>query len=348
LAGSSKCELRCQIQYLKAENEILRSKINGPVRITRPERTRLIRLAKPLGSVIKAMTSIVAPRTFLRWIREADSTRPRKRTGRKPGRPRTSVEIHTLILKLARETDWGYTRIFGELKKLGVRVSRATVVNTLREAGVPNGPQRGETTWAQFIHAHAETLWACDFIQHRVLTPRGMRDAFVLVFINITTRRTVASASTFRPDSQWVVEQVRLFRNATQDTEMQCRVLTRDRDTKFGQPFDSALQLYGITPVRLPPRSPNLNAHIERFIQTVRLECLDKFISLGTAHLDYLLAEFLIHYNAERPHSAIGARPPMQAMPPATPPLQLASSGGRLRCKQRLGGVLKHYYRTAA
>lgn len=131
LAGSSQGDLHRQIQYLKAENEVLRAKIDGPVRVTPGERLRLVRLAKPLGSAIKALVSIVSPQTFLRWIRDAEKRRPKKKTGRKPGRPKSPEQVRRLVLRLANETGWGYTRILGELKKLGVKVSRSTVVNIL-------------------------------------------------------------------------------------------------------------------------------------------------------------------------------------------------------------------------
>jgi len=178
----------------------------------------------------------------------------------------------------------GYTRILGELKKLDIHVCRSTVVNILREASLPTGPERGEATWDHFIRSHAETLWACDFVQQRILTLKGWRDAYLLVFVNVATRRAVATRCTEHPDAAWVAEQVSSFKQQT--GESGCRVLTRDRDMKFGKAFDGALRGTGITPVRLPHRAPNLNAHVERFIQSVQNECLNRFIVMGTGHLD--------------------------------------------------------------
>lgn len=348
LAGAGQDDLRRQVQYLKAENEVLRSKIAGPVRVTAKERSRLAKLAKPLGSALRSIVSIAQPETVMWWIREADRKRPKKRPGvRRAGRPRTPEDVRRVVLRIARETGWGYTRILGELKKLHIKVSRSTVVNILREAGLPTAPERGERTWEEFIASHAKTLWACDFVQQRVLTLRGFRDAFLLVFVNVATRRAVATTSTEHPDAAWVAEQVARFKAAsgTRGTwGTACRVLTRDRDQKFGRAFDGALRAKGITPVRLPHCAPNLNAHVERFIQTLKNECLDRFIVCGKEHLDHLITEFIEHYNAERPHSSIGHRPPAGR----APPLRIAGRDGPIRCRTRLGGVLRHYYRMAA
>jgi putative transposase len=301
----------------------------------------LARLAKPLGSAVKALVSIAKPETVMRWIREADKGRPGKKTStRKPGQPRTPDDIRRLVLKIAKETGWGYTRILGELKKLNIKVSRGTVVNIPREANLPTSPQRGEATWDQFIKSHAKTLWACDFVQQRILTMRGFRDAYLLVFVNVATRKAIATTSTEHPNAEWVAEQVSKLKSAAGSRATECRVLTRDRDTKFGRAFDDALRAQNITPVRLPHCSPNLNAHVERFIQTVHVECLDRFIVVGTSHLDHLVREFMEHYNRERPHSAIGFRTPVGRSPPA-------ANRGPVRCRTRPGGVLKHYYRTA-
>ncbi len=341
LSGSSQGELRRQIQYLKAENEILRAHIDGPVRVTARERYRLVRLARPLGAAVKGLVNIVKPGTFMRWIKATDTKRKPKPTTRRPGRPRTPDEIRQIILRIARETGWGYTRILGELKKLDIHVSRSTVVNILRQASLPTGPERGEATWDQFIRSHAETLWACDFVQQRVLTLKGWKDAYLLVFVNVATRRAIATTSTEHPDARWVAKQAATLQDVT--GESGCRVLTRDSDTKFGKAFDEALKGQGITPVRLPHCSPNLNAHAERFIQTLQNECLNRFIVMGSGHINHLTSEYLQHYNTERPHSGIGYRVPGWK----DRPLRLPNRDGEVRCRTRLGGVLRNYERAA-
>ena len=349
LAGSTRNDLRSQIQFLKAENEMLRARIGGRVRLSKAERARLVRLGKPLGTAIKAVVSIVRPETFMKWVRESRKIPKRKYSARKPGRPRTPEQVRRLILRIAKETGFGYVRILGELKKLGIKsVSRSTVVNILKEAGIPTGPSRGEKSWAQFLKAHAKTLWACDFMMTRVLTPHGLRYAFNLVFVHPKTRRAHVSGSTTKPDAAWLAGAVRGFVRSVPRDMARPRLLLRDLDGKFRAgdgTFDRALRKCGISAARLPHRSPNLNAHVERLIQSIQVECLDHFIIMGTRHLDHLTSEYLLYHNRERPHSSLAFATPMGRPPPvrAGP-----ANPCEIRCRERLGGVIKHYYRAVA
>jgi putative transposase len=350
LAGSNRDDRRRQVQYLKAENEILRSRIAGPVRVTRAERSRLVRLGKPLGKAIRSLVSIVKPETFLNWVREASKKPKRRRLVKnKPGRPRTVEEIRAVVLRIARETGFGYTRILGELKKLGIGgVSRSTVVNILKGAGLPTGPERGGRTWDEFLKAHAKTLWACDFLTMRVLTAKGLKYVFALVFVHPRTRRAFVSTSTTTPDGAWLTEVAQQFIASVPKGMAKPRLLLRDRDDKFrveDDAFGRELAKAGIAAVRLPHRSPNLNAHVERLIQSIQAECLEHFVVLGTRHLDHLLAEYIDYHNRERPHMSLGFATPLGRPPPARAgPVDPRE----VRCQERLGGVLKHYYRKAA
>ncbi|HRQ73939.1 MAG TPA: integrase core domain-containing protein [Phycisphaerales bacterium] len=350
LAGSGRDELHRQVQYLKAENEVLRSKIAGQVRVTPQERARLVRLGKPLGTAIRSLVSIVRPETFLKWVRQAGKRpKQRKAPAPRPGRPRTPEQVRTIVLRIARETGFGYVRILGELKKLGIGgVSRSTVVNVLKQAGLPTGPARGERTWDQFLKAHAKTLWACDFLTLRVLTATGLKYAFALVFVHPRTRRAHVSTSTTNPDAAWCEEVIRRFVASLPRDMSKPRLLLRDRDGKFAAgdgAFGKALAEAGIKSVQLPHRSPNLNAHVERLIQSIQTECLDHFVVLGTRHLDHLLDEYIDYHNRRRPHSSLGFATPLGERPSIRAgPIQF----GRIRCEERLGGVLKHYYWKAA
>ena len=181
------------IEYLKAENRILRSKLPKRVSVTAGERNRLVKLGKKPGTAIKDVITIVHPRTFARWVSgESSGKKPRK-----AGRPRNPEEIRNLIVQMAKDSGWGYRRIFGALKKLRIKVSRATVARVLKENGFDPGPKRGDGTWDEFIRRHLKTLWACDFFTKRVWTLQGWVEYYVLFFIHIPTRQVPAAIASF-------------------------------------------------------------------------------------------------------------------------------------------------------
>lgn len=340
LANATHRELAAQVQYLKAENEILRSKLPDRITVTERERRRLVKLGTKVGSAIKELITIVTHRTFQRWV-AATKKQPKaqQRAKRKPGRPRTPEDIREQVLRIARETGWGYTRILGELKKLGIHtVSKTTVRNILKEAGLDPGPERGKGSWDEFLRIHAQTLWACDFLSKKVWTLGGLVDYFVLVFINIETREVIATPATASPNSAWVAQQARNFIHDVEAADRKVTHLIHDWDTKFTAQFDAIMESEGVSIHRVGPVKPNLNAYIERFIQTIQQECLDHFIVLGEKHLNHIVCEYVEHYNTERPHMAIGAVPRERDNEPAA---------GNIVCETRLGGLLQHYRRAA-
>jgi putative transposase len=348
LARATDKALARYVQYLKAENQVLRSKLPKVVKVTPHERRRLVKFGRPLGAAYKELVGIVSPRTFLRWL-NGEGRRPRRRASlTRPGRPRTPEAIRDLVLRLARENDWGYTRILGELKKLGVRkVARSTVVNILREDGLDPGPKRGEDTWDDFIRRHAATLWSCDFFTRHVWTLRGLVEVYVLFFLNVATRKAHIVGMSAQPDRAWVAQQARnaCLYFAEQAEAERPAVLLRDNDGKYGPGFDAVFEAEGVRVHRVTPFSPNLNARAERFVQTVRRECLDRFVFFGEAHLRHVLGEFLAWYHRSRPHQSLGNAPPCGPPAPAEGPPPAAAD---LVCEERLGGLLKHYTRRAA
>lgn len=210
IAGSTQQELARQVRYLKVENEILRSKLPKRVEVTPKEKNRLVKFAANLGSALNELASLAHPSTIRRWIREAAGGITKQT--KKRGRPRTDEEIRQLILKLARENDWGYTRIMGELKKLGITPpSRNTVKRILKENGLDPGPQRGEGTWDDFLKQHATTLWQCDFYAKKALTWKGFRDLYILIFLHVESRQVYITPSTFHPNEDWVKQQATAF-----------------------------------------------------------------------------------------------------------------------------------------
>lgn len=328
-----------QVEYLTIENEILRAHIpKQRVRVTPQQRSLLLTFGQPLGDELRSLIRIVRYKTFQRWVRKQADQPPTPR--RKRGRPRTPEEIRDLLLRLARENIWGYSRLLAELNKLGISaICRTTIRNILDEAGLPHHPERGRTGWDHFVRRHLDTLVACDFFTKEVWTPLGKRFAYALVFLHVGTRKIYVSPPTFHPNARWVTQQARNVLLHLRDEGLGASILIHDRDTKFTQQFDAIFASENIRVTRLPIRSPNLNAYCEAWIGSVKRECLNYFLCFGLCHLDYLLREYADYYNTVRPHSAMRNRP----LAPHTP-----IRDGPITCRSRLGGLLNHYYRASA
>ncbi len=225
---------------------------------------------------------------------------------------------------------------------LRASISRRCV---LKSAGIETGPERGEGTWASFIKRHAATLWACDFMSVKTWTKKGLVDVFVLFFIHIGSRRVHLAGMTTNPDTAWVGQQAGEVATFFAGQTVKTSHLIRDRDSKFGQAFDADFESQGITVVKVGPKCPNMNAHAERWIRSARAECLDHFIVFGETHLLHLLNEYILHYNTERAHQGVGNRPLDEADAAAS---SLPFTGEKVLCRQRLGGLLRHYSRQQA
>lgn len=342
LAGATDKELAKQVQYLKEENRILRDRLPKRIQVTPQERSRLLKFGREVGTAIKSLITIVTPRTFLRWLNQ-DNEKSSRSTPRKVGRRRTPEEIRELVVRLATENSWGYTRILGELRKLGInKICRSTVVNILKEEGLDPGPKRGSGSWAEFVKRHAQTLWACDFFSKKVFTGYGFVDVFVLFFINVGTRRVHVVGMTPHPDARWMAQQARNVAMFFDEQPEKPRMLIRDLDTKFTKQFDAILEDEDIEIKPVGPRAPNMNPFSERWLQALKHECLDHFIVCGEAHLRYLIAEYLDYFHNQRPHQSLENRPPSSDGDDAPP------AEGEVVREERLGGLLKHYYRRAA
>lgn len=340
-------ELARQIQFLKEENRILRGRLPDRITVTPQERRRLVKFGRGLGAAIQELITIVSPRTFARWLSGEKRPSRTKRADAKPGRPKTADEICKLVVQLAQETGWGYTRILGELKKLGVTVSRSTVVAILKEHGLDPGPKRGEGTWREFVERHRETLWACDFFSKKVWTKAGLVDVFVLFFIHVGTRRVHIAGAITNPDEAWVVQQARNMSMVFAEQAASPTHLIMDMDTKFTARFRATLESDGIEVVRVGPRKPNLNAFAERFVQSIKVECLDHFVFFGIDHLYHVVSKYVDFYNRHRPHQGRDNK----TLPMATDgsdPATIPFNAGRIECQSELGGLLRHYYCKAA
>lgn len=344
LAGSTEQQLRRHVEFLKAENEMLRKRIEkSRVFLTNEERERLLTLGEAIGKGVQDLITIVSPRTYQRWRRRvSQGEKPAKKMGRK-GTPET---LRELVVRLAKENTWGYGRIVGELKKLRIQcVGRTTVRTILKEEGIHPGPQRGKGTWDEFIKIHAETLWQVDFFTKPVITKTGVKQAFVLAFLHVRSRRVICSPATFHPDDAWMRTQAESMLNSAEADELPIKHLVRDKDVKYREAFDGVFEAADIAVQPTAPRAPNQNAFIERWIGSIKGECLNRFFAFGLRHLDYLTAEYVRFYNEQRPHSRKENKPLRGVWsdkddPPATV--------DQISCTASLGGVLKHYERQAA
>jgi putative transposase len=342
LARATKSALIQRIQYLQAENRILRSKLSERVTVTPKEKAELVRLGKPLGTALRDIISIVTYDAFTHWLNGKSGRSGSSRRGR----PRTPAEIRELVLKFARENGWGYTRILAELKKVGSKtVGRTTVRNILKENGLDPGPRTGKGTWDNFIKIHAQTLWACDFFTKKVWTRWGPVDFYILFFIHVGTRKVHISGISANPDGPWMAQQAKNMTSLFVEQGHKPSYLIRDGDKKFTDQFDAIIESDGVKVKQITFQSPNLNAYAERWVQSIKQECLDHFVVFGEKHLRYIVQEYESYYNTVRPHQSMGNAPLGMKCPPESP---WPVDPNQVKCRTWLGGVLRHYYRDAA
>jgi len=342
IASATNNELAKYVQYLKEENRILRARIPGQVHTKPAERERLVKFGKLIGRAIEELMTIVSPATFYRWVRDADSGKGRVQNPK--GGQRKPREVRELVIQIARATGFGYTRIIGELRKLGIKkISRQTVRNILKEEGIEPGPDRTSDTWTNFVERHKETLWACDFFSVKTVTATGLRDMYVLVWLCMSTREVIASESTLHPNAAWVERQADQFIEQVSKRDTEPVIVMHDRDTKFTKAFTARFTSKGMRTNALPKASPNLNGRCERFIETIKLECLAKFIIFGKRHLDHLVSEFVDYYNQQRSHMERDHLPPIREEPVEVETIKL----DEIEVRSYVGGLVKSFQRKA-
>ena len=347
ITGSVDQELLLRNEYLVTENRVLKNQIKGRLRLRDPERICLAEIGKRLGrKALEEVAQIVRPETILGWHRRLIARKfdgSKKRSVINQGSPGRRIE--DLALQFAKENrGWGYRRIVGALSNLGHQVSHQTVANILRRHGLSPAPEREKkTTWRDFVRSHKEVLAAVDFFTAEVWSARGLITYFVLTFMRVASRKVCIAGITTSADSGWMQQMARNMTQADVGFLSGCRYLLHDRDTKFCAAFDGALRSVGIEPILLPPRSPNLNAHCERWIRSVKTEVLSKMILFGEGSLRHCLEDYLSHYHAERNHQG---KENLILFPVAGD--RIAEPIGEIHTRERLGGLLKFYYRQAA
>jgi putative transposase len=327
-----------EIVVLRHEVAILRRKTRRPA-VTAVDRL-FLSAASRLLTRARWRSFIVTPATLLRWHRRLVAKR--WTFARPIGRPPMRREIRDLVLRLARENpQWGYPRIVGELKGLGITVSATTVRAWLRAAGLGPAGTRGEMTWREFIRTHRQSLLAVDFFTVETI---WLQRLYVLFFIELGSRHVHVAGCTPNPSAPWVVQARQLLWTLAERSEpMKC--LIRDRDQKFTDRFDEVFRSEGIEVVRTPFCAPQANGVAERFVRTVRSESLDRLLILNRSHLERILGVFVDHYNGHRPHRALCLMPPdprRQEVASASPSFHF-----RILRRDRLGGVI-HEYAPAA
>ena len=313
--------------------------------LTDDQRRRLAVKGKTIGrKALLQLTTIVTPDTILRWHHELvakkwDHSQKRKSVGR----PRIRQVIVDLILQLARENPtWGYDRIEGALANVGYQICDQTVGNVLKAHGIePAGERNRQTTWATFLKAHWDVLAAVDFTTIEVWSVRGLVTYYLLFVMELKTRRVRFAGCTPNPHGAWMTQIARNLTDPIDGFLLGKRYVLMDRDGKFCPAFRGILKDAGAEPLRLPPRSPDLNAYVERFMRSLKSESLGRMMFFGEKSLRRAVAAYLDHYHAERNHQGLGN----ELIEPGE---EVGAVAGKIECRERLGGMLRYYYRDAA
>ena len=333
------------IDYLREENRVLREQLGGRrLRLSDDQRRRLAAKAKVLGRRILAeVATIVTPETLLAWHRRLIAQKYDGSGRRQPGRPRTPEEIEALVVRMAQENlDWGYERIQGALSNLGHIIGRTTIAEILRRHGMEPAPERSrKTTWKEFLSRHWELIVAADFFTVEVWTRRGLQRFFVLFFIELSTHKVEIAGMASAASGLWMSQVARNLTDENDGILNGKRYLIHDRDPLFTDEFLELVASVGVKSVKLPPRSPNLNAHAERFVRTIKESCLERMILFGERALRTAVSQFVSHYLKERNHQGLANRI-------INPEPGCSQRTGAVERRQRLGGMLNYYYRAAA
>src|SRR5467141_638374 len=346
ITGTVDQELLLRNEYLVTENRILRNQLTGRIRLSDGERKTLAEIGQKLGKqVLTEVATIVKPDTILGWHRKLvaqkfDGSQQRKA----PGRPMIDQELEALVVRMAQENrSWGYDRIVGALANLGHTVSDQTVGNILKRHGIPPAPERKTTTtWKEFIRTHLDVLVATDFFTAEVWTLGGLVTYYVLFFIHLGSRQVHIAGRTPHPKEAWMMQVARNLTMEEWGFLSPGQYLMHDRDTKFCAAFQQIIDDAGIERVVLPPRSPNLHAYAERWVRSVKEECLSRLILCGEASFRHVLTQDVEHVHHERNHQG---KDNVLLFPLIS---QDTARQGPMQCRERLGGLLKYYTREAA
>jgi transposase InsO family protein len=335
LAGWVNRNQQHTLEYLQEEIRVLKEQLGKRPRFNDDQRRRLAAKAKKVGlQRLREIAAIVTPATLLALHRRLIARKYDSSGKRSPGRPPTAAALRELILRMAAENrTWGYTRIQGALQNLGHEIGRATIAKVLKEAGVDPVPDRQErTTWKEFPQTHWEVLAAADFFTVEVWTALGLVRYHVFFVIRLATREVHIAGMIPEPNGAWMRQTARNLTDGIDGFLRDYRYFIHDWASLFSQEFRMILQAAGVESVRLPARSPNLNAFAERFVRSIKESCLDRMILIGESSLQRAISHFDLHYHQERDHQGLEnkiVRPEFPEFPTAGP----------IHCRPRLGGL---------
>ena len=323
---------------------ILERKLGHQLRLSRWEKCMLavaaVKLLHQLGKARRHLASLLLfkPETVLKWHQALVRRKWTFQQARRVGRPATDSNLRALVIRLAQENEWGYDKIKGELQQLGYRLDRTTVKNILRQASIVTAPERRRSlNWRTFLNQYKHQMLACDFFSVETL---GLQTLYVLFFIEIGSRRIHLAGCTGNPTSVWVTQQARQLCWSLDEQTPPIRFLIHDRDTKFPAAFDTVFEASGIEVIHTPYRTPTANAFAERWVRSVRGECLDRLLIVNEQHLRQTLQAYVAYYNARRPHQGLDQQCPIPFEPVLHP--------DSVQRRDILGGILHDYYRQAA
>jgi putative transposase len=330
-----------EIAILRHQLQVLRRQVTRPE--FRPADRAVLAVLSGVLPRWRWSILLVTPDTIVRWHRRL-ATRKWTQPPHRGGRPALADHVVALILRLARENArWGYQRIQGELKKLGISVSATTIRTVLLCNGLRPAPRRASITWRAFLRVQASGIVAIDFFT--VETVR-LKTLYVLFFIELRTRRVRLAGVTDHPNGPWVVQRARELSMERAKNTTLLRFLIRDRDSKFTRAFDDVFASDGTQIIKTPVQAPNANAFAEHWVRTARQECLDWLLIWSRRHLERVLNEYVRHYNDERPHRSLDLCPPRGVDHGSEPGAVTVAAS--VRCRDRLGGLIHEYYQDAA